>query len=252
MDPIRLILLEPSGKKHMVLLDRTTVTLPQLGVVRTEVLVESIGKLWKVGSRSFLVLTPSIRETVGLLKRNAQIVGPKDLPALLWNGDVKPGDLIIEVGAGSGALTVALANAVGPNGRVVSYDLRRDFLEVARGNVEAAGLADRVEFKIGDARSPIPERGADAFVVDIPDPWECIGPAWQTLRPCGHFTAFSPNVEQMSRTVKGLEAAHFVDVRTLEILEREMVAHDTGTHPSFAPLGHTGYLTFARKVLEKF
>jgi len=134
----------------------------------------------------------------------------------------------------------------------VTYDLRQDFLDVARQNVEASGFGPRVEFKVADIRDKIAERDADAFVLDIPDPWAAIGTAWETLRLCGHLAAYSPSMEQMSRTVAALRASAFVEVRTLEIIEREIEARATGTHPSFAPLGHTGYLTFARKVLDKF
>src|SRR5207245_8927265 len=164
MDPTRVILLEPSGRKQMVVLDRETVKVPRLGVVRAESLVALIGRRWTVGGRSFLVLTPSIRDTVNSVSRKAQIVGPKDLPALVWNTDVKPGDFVIEVGSGSGAVTVALANAVGPEGRVVSYDLGSDFLTRARANVDAAGLWARVEFKVGEPRSDIAQRAANAFI----------------------------------------------------------------------------------------
>jgi tRNA (adenine57-N1/adenine58-N1)-methyltransferase len=59
-------------------------------------------------------------------------------------------------------------------------------------------------------------------------------------------------VEQVNRTVQGLRASTFVEIRTVEIIEREILAQESGTHPSFAPLGHTGYLTFARKVLDTF
>ncbi|TLZ87530.1 MAG: methyltransferase domain-containing protein [Methanobacteriota archaeon] len=250
MEPTRVVLLEPSGRKQMVVLDRDTVKVPGLGVVRAETLVARIGRRWTVGGRSFLVLTPSIRDTVNSVSRKAQIVGPKDLPALVWNTDVKPGDFVIEVGSGSGAVTVVLANAVGPEGRVVSYDLRSDFLTRARENVAAAGLSERVEFKVGDPRSEIAERDADAFIVDIPDPWEAVRAAEKALRPCGHFASYSPNVEQVNRTVASLRARTFVEIRTVEIIEREIEASESGTRPSFAPLGHTGYLTFARSVLE--
>ncbi len=248
----RLVLLDSGGGKHLVTLDRETVNVPWLGVVRAEALRALVGRKWTVGGRSFLVLTPSIRDAVGSVTRQAQIVGPKDAPSLVWNSDLKAGDFVVEAGAGSGALTIALAHAVGPSGRVVTYDLRQDFLDVARQNVEASGLAARVESKVGDIREAIDERDADAFVLDIPDPWAALGTAWETLRPCGHLASYSPNIEQVIRTAAALRGGAFVEVRTLEIIEREMEARDTGTHPSFAPLGHTGYLTFARKVLEKF
>lgn len=184
------------------------------------------------------------------MRRQAQIISPKDASSLVWNCDLKAGDFAVEVGAGSGALTLILAHAVGPDGRVVTYDMRSDFLEVARANVSDAGLEDRVTFKVGDARTGISETDADAFVLDIPDPWEAVGTATRALRPCGHFASYSPNAEQVSRTVAALRAGTFVEIRTLEIIEREIEASESGTHPSFAPLGHTGYLTFARRVLE--
>lgn len=248
----RLVLLDPSGEKHLVILEGKTVKVPAVGVVRADALVASIGRRWTVGGRSFLVLTPSIRDSVGFIRREAQIIGPKDAPAIVWNCDLKPGDFVVEAGAGSGALTLALAQAVGPNGHVVTYDLRPDFLERARQNVTEAGFADRVEFKVGDVRSSIAERDSDAMVLDIPDPWAAVGTAAEVLRACGHLASYSPNVEQVSRTVAAIRGRTFVEIRTVEIIEREIVAQETGTHPSFAPLGHTGYMTFARKVLDTF
>jgi len=186
------------------------------------------------------------------VRRQAQIIGPKDAASLIWNCDIKAGDVVVEVGAGSGALTLVLAQAVGPGGHVVTYDMRSDFLDRAGENVAAAGLGERVAFKLGDGRAAIPETRVDAFVVDIPDPWEAVGTAAKSLRPCGHFASYSPNVEQVNRTVAALRTGTFVETRTLEIIEREIEASESGTHPSFAPLGHTGYLTFARSVLERF
>jgi tRNA (adenine57-N1/adenine58-N1)-methyltransferase catalytic subunit len=252
MDARRVILLEPSGRKHLVVLDRETVTVPRVGVVQAETLLASIGKSWRLAGRSFLVLTPSIRDRVGTIRRRAQIVGPKDAPSIVWNCDLKAGDVVVEVGSGSGALTLVLAQAVGPNGRVVSYDLRPELQEVARSNVAAAGLAGHVEFKIADARAGITETGVDAFVADIVDPWSVVGTAAKALRSCGHFASYSPNVEQVSRTVAALRKGNFVEIRAVEIIEREIDATESGTHPSFAPLGHTGFLTFARSVLETF
>lgn len=248
----RVVLLEPSGAKHIVELDRDMVKVPGVGVVRADSLRASIGRRKTIGGRSFLVLTPTMRDDLGGLRRRAQIIGPKDIPALLWNCDLKAGDFVVEVGAGSGSLTLALAQAIGPGGRVVTYDLRRDFLEVARKNVASVGLEGRVEFKIGDARTEISERDADAVVLDIPDPWDAVRASAEALRPCGTFASFSPNAEQVNLTVKALRTATFVEVRSMEIIEREIVAQESGTRPSFAPLGHTGYMTFARKVLDTF
>ena len=247
----RFLLLDAAGKKHLVTAEGLTTKVPGLGVIKTDALLASIGRRLAIGSRSLLVLTPSVRDEIGNVRRQAQIIAPKDAPAIVWNCDVKAGDFVLEAGAGSGALTIILARAVGPTGRVVSFDIRQDFLDVARENVTAARLASRVEFKIGDVRKGISEREADAFILDVPDPWQCVGTAVDALRTCGHFASFTPNVEQVAQTVVALRASTFVEVRTIEIIEREIEVRETGTHPSFAPLGHTGYLTFARKVVEK-
>ena len=252
MNPDRVVLLDPTGAKHLVVLDQDIINMPGVGVVRADVLRASIGRRWSVGGRSFLVLTPAIRDTVASMRRQAQIIGLKDAATLVWNCDLKAGDFVVEVGAGSGALTLVLAQAVGPDGRVVTYDMRADFLDVARANVSNAGFEGRVEFKLGDARSGIAEREADACVLDIPDPWEAIATAKEALKPCGHLASYSPNMEQVSRTAAALRAGPFVEIRTVEIIEREIIAGEAGTHPSFAPLGHTGYLSFARKMLDTF
>src|SRR6266516_3899782 len=252
VNPDRVVLLDPTGAKHLVVLDQDIINMPGVGVVRADVLSASIGRRWSVGGRSFLVLTPAIRDTVASMRRQAQIIGLKDAATLVWNCDLKAGDFVVEVGAGSGALTLVLAQAVGPDGRVVTYDMRADFLDVARANVSNAGFEGRVEFKLGDARSGIAEREADACVLDIPDPWEAIATAKDALKPCGHLASYSPNMEQVSRTAAALRAGPFVEIRTVEIIEREIIAGEAGTHPSFAPLGHTGYLSFARKVLDTF
>ncbi|TMA07389.1 MAG: methyltransferase domain-containing protein [Methanobacteriota archaeon] len=248
----RVVLLEASGAKHLVNLDRETVKIPSVGVVRADTLQGLLGRRWTIGDRTFLVMVPSIRDEIESVRREAQIIGTKDAPALLWNCDVKPGDFVVEIGAGSGALTLALAHAVGSKGRVVTYDVRPEFLDRARDNVTAADLEGVVEFKIGDGRKGVVERGADAMILDIPDPWEAVDGAATVLRPCGHFASYSPNMEQVNRTVATLRKSTFVEIRSVEIIEREIVAHEAGTHPSFAPLGHTGYLTFARKVLDTF
>src|SRR5256712_7518864 len=106
MDADPLGLLEPSGRKHLVALDRDTVQVPRVGVVRADALRASVGRRWTVGGRSFLVLTPSIRDVVVTIRRKAQIVGPKDAASLVWNCDLKAGDLAVDVSTGYAQLTV--------------------------------------------------------------------------------------------------------------------------------------------------
>ncbi len=246
------ILVDSRGHRHLVPLEEGVVRVPGLGAVDAARLRNLVGRRATVGSRSFLVLDPSPRDLRETMVRGPQVLDSKDIAAILYEADIGPGARVVEGGAGSGALTCALARLVGPDGHVYSYELRDGALAVARANLAAAGLASRVDFRTADLRTALRDTNVDAVILDIPDPWSAVPAAWEALRPGGHFAAFSPNMEQIKETAAALRAKPFVDLRTVELIEREMEVREVGVRPSFAALGHTGYLTFARKVLDTF
>jgi len=245
----RVVLLDRQGRKRLVTVEGDTLSVPGLGVLKTEKVRASLGGVLTIGGESFYVLRPSARDLAETLERKAQIITAKDVALLLFYADVKPADTVVEGGSGSGALTIALARSVGETGRVVSYDVREDFLAVARENVRRAGFADRVEFRHGDVRQGV-AGPADAVALDILDPWNAVKPAYEALRPCGHLATYSPNMEQVKETVLAMQKLPFIEVRTVEVLERELEVREQGVRPAFAALGHTGYLTVARKVVN--
>ncbi|MBU2564946.1 MAG: methyltransferase domain-containing protein, partial [Candidatus Thermoplasmatota archaeon] len=195
---------------------------------------------------------------------------PKDSSLIAFYCDVKNGDVIIEGGVGSGALTIALANLVRPDGKIISYELRKDFADFAKKNIENAGLGEYVEIRIGDVTESIDEKDADAVILDIPNPWDAVSNAYSALKICGHFCSYSPTMNQVERTVKILRfygktqsvfpeilgkrkafsviKHNFVGIKTFETLQREIVVGERGVRPSFDMLGHTGYVTFARRI----
>jgi tRNA (adenine57-N1/adenine58-N1)-methyltransferase catalytic subunit len=193
------------------------------------------------------VLPPSTPDLLLALRRKAQIILPKDAARILLECDVRAGSVVVEAGIGSAALTTALARAVAPGGRVVTYELREDFAAWGRENLDAAGLLGVVEIKLGDVRGGIAERDVDAVVLDVPDPWLAVPGAWDALRAGGHFASYSPLVSQVEETHRALLKQGFREVRTLELLERAWVVGERGAWPSFDMLGHTGWLTFARR-----
>lgn len=246
------VLLDERGHRFLVASDEPVARVAGLGTVRTDRLASSLGRRIEIGGRRLLVLSPSGRDLRETMERGPQALTPKDLAVLLYEADVRGGSRVVEGGSGSGALAVALARIVGDRGRVYSYDVSETSLAVARVNAKNADVAAVVEFVVADLREGIAQRDVDAVLLDLPDPWEAVPPAWEALHPCGHLTSFSPNMEQVKETVAAIRRRPFVDVRTVELIEREMEVRDVGVRPSFAALGHTGYLTFARKVLDTF
>jgi tRNA (adenine57-N1/adenine58-N1)-methyltransferase len=143
-----------------------------------------------------------------------------------------------------------LATAVAPSGKVISYDVRQDFIDHAFENIAAAGLASLVVPRLRDVTSGIEERYVDAVVLDIANPWDAVPGAWEALKPGGYLCTYSPLISQVEQTVKEIRSRPFIELTVLENIQRELVVSERGTRPSFHMLGHTGYLTFARKVLS--
>jgi ubiquinone/menaquinone biosynthesis C-methylase UbiE len=79
---------------------------------------------------------------------------------------IGPGSRVADVGAGTGLLTVHLAKAVAPNGRVVATDIDGAVLELLHARLAAVGLADLVERRVVGGETPGLEAGAyDAILL---------------------------------------------------------------------------------------
>jgi len=197
----------------------------------------------------FLALDPSLSDLIRKLKRITQIMYPKDVAYALMKLNVAPGDRVLEAGTGSGAMTLALARAVGQGGRVYSYEVREDVHILARKNLHAAGLAEQVVFYLRDIAAGVDERDVDALFLDLREPWLYLGQVALALREGGRFGAIVPTTNQVSDLVQGLESLHaFAKIEVEEVLVRPYKAVPTRLRPADRMIAHTGYLVFARKV----
>ncbi len=199
----------------------------------------------------FHALRPLVRDRILKTDRRTQVLYPKDIGYLLLRMGIGAGSLVVEAGTGSGALTCALADAVRPDGRVYSYEINPRFQRIAAGNVERAGLMGYVELKEGDVTEGIDEEGVDAVVLDMATPWLVIPHAYEALAGSGVFASFSPTIEQVMKTVSALRERPFVEVETIELMLRRINVAENKTRPQTVMIGHSGYVTTARKVLEE-
>jgi tRNA (adenine57-N1/adenine58-N1)-methyltransferase len=198
-----------------------------------------------------LALRPTFAEQVVERKRRAQPIYPKDLGAILIHADLYPGATVVEAGTGTGALTMAALRAVGPGGRVSSYELRPDFAAAARAAiVETLGeVPSNLELKEGEVSRDLTEREVDRLLLDLPEPWEAVGAAAGALRPGGLIFAHCPNVSQVQRFCDALrQEGGFGLIETVELLERGWTVRGRSMRPSHRMVAHTGFLTFARRL----
>ncbi len=221
------------------------------GVIRFD---DIIGKPWgtKVASHlgnPFYVLQPSLGDLLKELPRTSQIMYPKDIGFLLVNMGIGEGQLVVEAGTGSGALTAALAFAVGSTGSVISYDNRAEMQEMARKNLARLELDQHVTFKLRDIAEGFDETGVDALFLDLPNPYDYMAQVRRALKYGGYFGSILPTANQVERLLSALRQHDFAFVDVCEVILRYYKAEAERFRPVDRMVAHTGYLIFARPVL---
>lgn len=212
-----------------------------------------IGKPWgsQVFSHTgapFFLLQPSIADLLNDLPRSTQILYPKDIGYILITMSIGPGQRVMEAGTGSGSMTIALATAVAADGQVISYEQKDGIQNLARKNLERLGLASRVDFKLRDIKEGFDETEADAFFLDVQNPFDYIPQVRAALKPGGFFGTILPTFNQVEKTLNSLKKNNFAFVEVCEILLRFYKADPNRLRPTYRMVAHTGFLMFARKV----
>lgn len=199
--------------------------------------------------RPFLVLRPSLADVVLKMPRGAQVIYPKDLGAILLAADIGPGMKVLEAGVGSGALSMTLLRA---GAHVIGYEIREDFAERARQNVVAMlGHDIRYDIEIRDVTLGIDGTDFDRVLLDMPEPWKVVEHAELALRPGGTFLAYLPTINQTQQLRATLAKFNFGLAETVEVLRRTWHVTDRSVRPDHRMVAHTGFLTSARRVLER-
>jgi tRNA (adenine57-N1/adenine58-N1)-methyltransferase catalytic subunit len=201
---------------------------------------------------NYLVLRPTYADLIPHLPRAAQVIYPKDTgPILIW-GDIFPGATVIEGGTGAGALTIALLRAVGPHGRLISYEVREDFAAAAQRNVAAFfGSAPNWTLKLRDLYDGFDETGVDRLLLDLPEPGRALGVAARALRPGGVFIGYVPTAIQLKDTVEALQRRpDFGEIESFETLMRNWHVKGMSVRPVHRMVAHSAFIIVARRLAE--
>lgn len=206
-------------------------------------------KPYETQGHKFYVLKPLPSDYVIHMTRKTQIIYPEDAGMIIIYSGIGPGSIVIEAGCGSGALTCILGNYIRPNGHIYSYDIREKSLNRARKNVKRAKLHENVSILNGNIISDnLEHKDVDSIVLDLAEPWDAIKKAKLYLKNSGTLVSFSPTIEQVKKTTFALRENEFIEVITYELIKRKIQVKKNATRPEVRMIGHTGYLTFGRKV----
>ncbi|UAK30469.1 tRNA (adenine-N1)-methyltransferase [Nocardia asteroides] len=200
----------------------------------------------------YLALRPLLVDYVLSMPRGAAVIYPKDAAQIVHEGDMFPGARVLEAGAGSGALTCSLLRAVGPQGQVVSYEIRADHAEHAVRNVETffGERPPNWSLTIGDVVDYTGEP-VDRAVLDMLAPWDALPAVSEALVPGGVLIVYVATVTQLSKVVEALrEQECWTEPRSWESLVRPWHVVGLAVRPEHRMQGHTAFLVSARRLAE--
>ena len=219
-----------------------------LGVVEIPETVEAGDTLESHLGEEFEVRALRGPDLFNHLERTGAPMMPRDIGLVIGHTGAAAGDRVLDAGTGTGILAVYLGRL---GADVTTYERDADFADVARENMVVAGVDEAVEVRTGDITDDLDELASgepfDLLTLDTEDAPEVVAGAAELLAPGGYLAVYSPFVENSRASVEAAEAAGLSEIETVETIQRELQIDDRGTRPSTAGVGHTGYLTFARR-----
>lgn len=242
------ISLEPGGEFHThrgVILHENLIGLPDGSVLTNS------------GGEEYLALRPLLSDYVMSMPRGAAIVYPKDAAQIVSLCDIFPGATVVEAGVGSGALSLHLLRAIGPSGRLHSFERRQEFADIAEANVAAfhGAKPEHWSLSVGDLQELLPgtfaKGSVDRVVLDMLAPWECIDEVADALTPGGVVICYIATVTQLSRVVETIrDTGRFTHPEPSETMVRGWHVEGLAVRPDHRMVGHTGFLVTARKLAD--
>jgi tRNA (adenine57-N1/adenine58-N1)-methyltransferase catalytic subunit len=255
-DGEQILLLDQRGKRHLIFLRKSETFHSDRGWVPHDAIIGQREGVWVRSSMGlrYIAVRPTLADYVLEMPRGAQVIYPKDLAVILFWADIYPGCRVLEAGMGSGALTLALLRAVGPDGRVITFEQRDEFARRALANIhmrigEVTNLTVRLR-PVEDGL--LEEESVDRVVFDLPEPWRLIADLPKILRPGGIFLSYVPTIIQAHQTSEALRRdRHWALVETFETLFRPWNIEGQSVRPFHRMVAHTGFITVARRVVPE-
>jgi tRNA (adenine57-N1/adenine58-N1)-methyltransferase len=255
-DGEQVLLIDQRGKRHLIFLRKSETFHSDRGWISHDAVIGQPEGTWVRSSMGlrYVALRPTLAEFVLDMPRGAQVIYPKDLAMILFWADVYPGCRVLEAGMGSGALTLALLRAVGPDGRVITYEQREEFARRALANIHMrCGEVTNLTVRLGAVEDGVAdEEPVDRVVLDLPEPWKLTQAMARVLRPGGIFLSYVPTIIQSQQTAETLvRDRHWALVETFETLFRPWNIEGQSVRPFHRMVAHTGFITVARRVVPE-
>lgn len=241
------MILDERGKKYI--LKKNSDFQSDLGIISEEQITNcKIGdELESHLEHTFKIIKPNINDFIDLMDRRCSILLKKDIGLVLSHTGLGSGSRVVDAGTGAGAIALNFGNVVGNDGKVFTYEIREDFAEVAKNNINRIGI-ENIEVKNKDIKEGIEEDNLDLIFLDLPKPFEIFEDVYESLNLGGWLVVYAPYIDQAEISYRVVKKLNFYDIEIIEILERGLEVRSQGVRPKTRMVGHSGYLVFARKL----
>ena len=242
------IIVDKKNRKYVI---HNTEFHTEKGVISQEDIINAkVGDVLETHmGKKYTVIEPNINDYIDLMKRNCSILLPQDLGLITGFTGIGYGSKIVESGTGAGSSLLLFANIVGPDGHVSSYEIREDFVKIIKENISGTDFKNITLYN-QDVTEGFKEEdnSIDLVFLDLPKPGEVIEDAYRILKTGGFIAVYTPYVEQFQIVNKVLGKSGFKNIKIREGNVRELEIKKNKTRPNSRMAGHTGYITFARKL----
>ncbi len=253
----RVQLTDPKGRLHTITLAAGKQFHTHRGHLRHDDLIGAPdgSTITNTAGVEYLALRPLLADYVMSMPRGAAVVYPKDAGQIVMMADIHPGATVVEAGVGSGALSMSLLRAVGEHGRLLSFERRGDFADIARANARDffGGEHPAWTVSVGDLVETLPSvvgpGTVDRVVLDMLSPWECLEVVADALVPGGVLICYVATTTQLSKVAEAMrDHGTFTEPQAWESLVRGWHLEGLAVRPQHRMHGHTGFLVSTRRL----
>ncbi len=233
------------GSAYLVNLESKITEIKDFGSFPTEILhAHESNTEFELFDKKAKIVDPVQSDFQSNLKRGPQIISPKDIAWIVYKSGLSSGETVIEAGSGSGALTLAIAQAVAPNGKVVTFENKSKHFKIAQRNITMSPWSEIVDIRQEELNNDTEIIPTASIVLDLPNPWEITSWVQKSLRIGGFLICYLPTINQVQKLIEALEG--WQEIEIVETIQRSWQSKQNALRPQSNMLGHTGFIVSAR------